>query len=340
MSTQLAEQQPRQIIKYGNVNQSSAGTAFSQRGLEVATMDQAWSLAERLAGTKFVPKGMEKPADIFGAIMYSVELGIPIMTGLQSVAVINGRPSVFGDTALGLVRASGKLEWIREYFEGEGEDRKAVCEVKRDSDPDPVVSEFSIADARRANLWKKTGPWTEYPQRMMKFRARGFALRDAFGDVLRGLYTAEEAMDMPTERNVTPQDEKPKLSRGSGETPRGEQGGSPGGGAPSDPPKGDKPNLSRGPGKGAKKLGGGGDPVDTSPPSDLSPENNEEGRSKRQEIIDALDSAGFTLKDSMPILKRRGFLSVEKGRPAYLGEEGAELALENFKDILNDLRAG
>jgi hypothetical protein len=61
-----------------------------------------------------------------------------------------------------------------------------------------------MGDAKAAKLWGKAGPWTDYPKRMMKFRARGFLLRDQFGDILKGLRTAEEARDMPSEINVTP----------------------------------------------------------------------------------------------------------------------------------------
>ena len=53
-----------------------------------------------------------------------------------------------------------------------------------------------MADAKRAGLWGKSGPWTQYPDRMLLFRARGFALRDAFGDYLRGLRTVEEQGDI------------------------------------------------------------------------------------------------------------------------------------------------
>jgi hypothetical protein len=52
-----------------------------------------------------------------------------------------------------------------------------------------------VAEAKKAGLWGKQGPWTQYPRRMLQMRARGFALRDAFPDVLRGLVTAEEAAD-------------------------------------------------------------------------------------------------------------------------------------------------
>jgi len=56
-----------------------------------------------------------------------------------------------------------------------------------------------VEDAKRAGLWAKQGPWTAYPKRMMQMRARGFALRDAFPDVLKGMITAEEAQDYQEE---------------------------------------------------------------------------------------------------------------------------------------------
>jgi hypothetical protein len=73
----------------------------------------------------------------------------------------------------------------------------AVCQTSRKGKDANVVGRFSVADAKRAGLWGKSGPWTQYPKRMLQLRARGFALRDAFPDVLKGLVTAEEAQDYP-----------------------------------------------------------------------------------------------------------------------------------------------
>src|SRR5690606_41914131 len=56
-----------------------------------------------------------------------------------------------------------------------------------------------MADAKTAGLVGKQGPWSQYPKRMRQMRARGFALRDMFADVLRGMPVAEDLQDMPTE---------------------------------------------------------------------------------------------------------------------------------------------
>jgi len=79
----------------------------------------------------------------------------------------------------------------------------ATCAARRKDDPTEIVSVFSVADAKKAGLWGKAGPWQQYPKRMLQMRARGFALRDAFPDVLRGVISAEEAADIPAPDTFT-----------------------------------------------------------------------------------------------------------------------------------------
>ena len=131
------------------------------------------------------------------------------MAALQNTAVINGRPAIYGDAALALVRASGLLESFSEEEVGEaGKDSFGIKVTATRRDGSKGSETFTIGDAKAAKLWGKSGPWTDYPRRMLKFRARGFVLRDVFGDVLKVLRTAEEVRDFPEERNVTPLAEK------------------------------------------------------------------------------------------------------------------------------------
>lgn len=169
---------------------------FGRMGVELATLEDAYRFATAISKSGFAPKGMESVESILIAVQFGAELGLPPMAALQSLAIINGRPSIYGDAALGLVRGSGLLESYQQSTSGEGDSMKAIVRVKR-KDEVEIVSEFSVADAKKANLWGKAGPWSQYPARMLMWRARGFALRDGFGDVLRGLATAEENQDLP-----------------------------------------------------------------------------------------------------------------------------------------------
>jgi len=168
-------------------------------GLALATFDDAFRFAKMVAASDFAPKDFKGKAEsCLLAIQHGSEVGLSPMQSLQSIAVINGRPTIWGDAALALVQSSPACEYVKEYIEGEGDQAVAVCEVKRRGYPAPTISRFSIADAKRAGLAGKTGPWSQYPSRMLALRARGFALRNAFADALRGLITAEEAQDYPT----------------------------------------------------------------------------------------------------------------------------------------------
>jgi len=151
---------------------------------------------EVLAKSNLVPQSFKgKKEDIFVAIEFGQMVGLNPMQALTNISVINGRPSIWGDAALALVKASGKLEYIKEYFE---DDNTAVCEVKRKDEPVAVIRKFSLEDAKQAGLLNKGGTWKQYPKRMLQMRARSWALRDAFPDVLSGIAIAEEMQDAET----------------------------------------------------------------------------------------------------------------------------------------------
>jgi hypothetical protein len=173
--------------------------------------------AEKAARSGMVPKDyIGKPDAIAIAVQMGSELGLAPVQSVQNIAVINGRPAIWGDALPGLCRASGMCKSIREWSDGEGDGLTYYCEAVRKDQPDPIVARFSVADAKRAKLWQENptvkrrsrdggsyeadaGPWYSYPDRMLQMRARGFALRDAFPDVLKGLLSAEEARDIPWE---------------------------------------------------------------------------------------------------------------------------------------------
>ena len=172
----------------------------NNRGFAPTSLTEAIQFSDLLASSSMVPKAYQgKPQDILVAVQWGYEMGLAPMQALQNISVINGKPSVFGDAAMALVQASPVCEDVEEFFENEGSTNPvAVCVAKRKGRK-PVTVKFSVEDAKRAGLWGKQGPWSAYPKRMMQMRARGFALRDAFPDVLKGMITSEEAQDYPEE---------------------------------------------------------------------------------------------------------------------------------------------
>lgn len=170
----------------------------SEMVLRPQSFDQLMIFANMAAKSSLVPRDYAgKPENIMLAVQMGSELGLAPMQALQNIAVINGRPAVWGDAMLALCKSHPLWGGALERIEGEGDNAAAACEVHRKGD-NPVIARFSVEDAKRAGLWGKAGPWQSYPKRMLQMRARGFALRDAFPDALRGLISAEEAADTPT----------------------------------------------------------------------------------------------------------------------------------------------
>lgn len=156
-------------------------------------IEQAFRIAQALAHSGMTPNGFKTPETCFVAIMAGAELGLPPFQSLQSFAIINNRPTLWGDALMAVVRTNGFK--VREWMEGEGDDMEAFCEVIRPDNGDVAEASFSVADAKTAGLWKKSGPWSTNPKRMLKMRARAFAIRDGAADVLRGFQIREEVED-------------------------------------------------------------------------------------------------------------------------------------------------
>lgn len=177
--------------------------------LAARTVDEALRIAELLSKSSMIPEQYRnKPADVLVAIQFGYELGLHPLQAMQDIAVIGKRPAVYGDTALALCKRSGLFveESFEEKVEGDGDARVGICRVQRRSG---MVTErrFTVLQAKKAGLWGKAGPWTQYSDRMLVLRARSFALRDTFPDVLKGLAVAEDFIAMPVEAEVLPADD-------------------------------------------------------------------------------------------------------------------------------------
>jgi hypothetical protein len=192
-----------------------------------SNMDEAWRIAKMVVASGLAPRDVQSPERAMVAIMTGLELGLPPMTAIQRIAVINGRPCVWGDAVPALAQRTGMLEAWDEGITGEGDDMVAYCNVTRRINSEGTITKtatFSVADAKKACLWTteekvtrigKNGqpyvkdndsPWFRFPKRMLQMRAR-VAFRDLFADAMCGLYIAEEMVGRGSDaemRDVTP----------------------------------------------------------------------------------------------------------------------------------------
>ena len=200
----LRETQDGQVVA---AKPQRASLAVGNRGMELQTFESIWRFAKVVVAAGFAVKG-DTVESVVIKVEMGMELGIPAMQAIQNIAVINGRPSIFGDIGKGLVLASGQCE---DFIEAPTTPTSPTANL--DKWPDdygwlvtvtrrgkrPASRRFTVRDARVAGLWGKAGPWQNYPNRMLQMRARWWVMGDEFADILCGVMPGETAQDLPPE---------------------------------------------------------------------------------------------------------------------------------------------
>lgn len=153
-------------------------------------------LASQLASSELVPKSFRgKPQDLFICWAMGYQVGLSPERSMQCIAVINGKPTMWGDEMLALCMAHKDFDdIIEEPILKDGVVIGYSSIVKRNGKADKV-NVFTLEMAKKAGLLAKGGVWIQYTERMLKLRARGFSLRDAFPDALKGIQSREEVED-------------------------------------------------------------------------------------------------------------------------------------------------
>jgi hypothetical protein len=187
------------------------------------TIEEIWRFAEAVLLSGIAPdsytknRGVPYPKEVQVArvvmgIQKGSEVGLPPLTALSTIGIINNIPCVFGDGISALIQNKGHLEWMK--IEEIGPRPDAATEtgkfsdgfgvrvtMKRKDQDEPYVGEFTVGDAKRARLWMDPHrqPWTQHPKRMLKWRAFHRPASDGFADDLMGLAIRELVEDMPPE---------------------------------------------------------------------------------------------------------------------------------------------
>ncbi len=178
-------------------------------------LEEALKLAGMMATSDLVPKDYrDKPGNVLIAVQMGLEIGLAPMQAIQNIAVINGKPGLYGDAGKALLLNAGCLieEADIEEIRKTGVARCTIGRPGRST----VTRTFSVEDAKQAKLWGKEGPWTTYPHRQLAWRAFWYAARDGASDILKGLGGREELADIPGElRDITPEAERPRPVRAS-----------------------------------------------------------------------------------------------------------------------------
>lgn len=155
-----------------------------------------------LARTPFVPASLRvidhgdldeeaTAAQVTAAILCGQELGLPPISALRSIVVINGTPALSAMVMRALLQERGHRIWLHESTAT----RAIVRGSRRDDDEHVQQSAWTLDRARTMGLANKPN-WRAQPTAMLVARATAECCRLVAADVLLGVpYASEELED-------------------------------------------------------------------------------------------------------------------------------------------------
>lgn len=163
-----------------------------ERQLDPQSLVDARRLAVDMHNSRMFT-GYGGPEGVLATVMVGRELGIPAMSALRNIHVIEGKHSLSSALMVALVLRSG----LAEFFEAvEFSDTAATFETKRVGARNPVKLTYTIEMAKTAGLAKPNSNWTKNPMAMCIARAQAMLARLVYPDLLAGLYTPEEMTEI------------------------------------------------------------------------------------------------------------------------------------------------
>jgi len=162
---------------------------------------QQWAKWEQIATTVYKAQMLNKvwdsPAKIMMGFMKCHELGLPAMTGISAMYIVNGKVGLEVNLMRAIIDASGQCV-EKKITESDG-----LCRVyTKRKDGQEFTSLFTIQDARTAGLMTKDN-WKSYPKDMLRARAEAINYRQQFSHLLHGLVYTPEELGAPVVINET-----------------------------------------------------------------------------------------------------------------------------------------
>lgn len=148
-------------------------------------------LARGICTTEFVPKGLQTVEKTTAAVLYSRELGLPPMTGLGSIHVINGRAGISAELMRALVQRAGHQIRITEMSAD-----RCLIKGRRDGEEEWSTASYTMTEAVKAKDVDKNPNYKTRPAEMLLARATTRLCRMVFADVIHGLASTEELEDL------------------------------------------------------------------------------------------------------------------------------------------------
>lgn len=167
----------------------------------IRAFEDAQRIAKALASSTLIPpqfQGQQGFANCLVALEIAGRMNISPFLCMQHLHIIHGRPSWSSAFIIAMVNGCGRFTPLRFEVSGEG-DSLACYAVATDIKTDQELKgpTITMTMAKKEGWATKSGSkWITMPELMIRYRAAAFWGRLFAGDLLVGLQTQEEVIDV------------------------------------------------------------------------------------------------------------------------------------------------
>ncbi len=190
----MEEKNEHELMQQGIAISDELNTFGSIKGFE-----NTCRMAKALASSTIVPKEYQNNiGNCLIALDVSTRVGLSPIMVMQNLYVVNGRPAWGSQSISALINTSGKYSKPIQYkLEGSGENLSCYAYTE---DWQGNVLEGPKITMKMANdegwVSKSGSKWKTMPEVMIRYRAVSFFGRLHCSELLLGIYTADEAVEM------------------------------------------------------------------------------------------------------------------------------------------------
>ena len=169
--------------------------------------------AKSLCESDLVPKsyqGQKGLPNCLVAIEMSKRMKLSPLTVMQNLNVIHGTPTWSAQFITSQILGCGRFTNFDYLVKGEGDTLEVQCVAKRLEDQKLVKGTTVSMRMARLEGWTRNSKYQSMPELMLRNRAATFFGRQYIPDLLLGVQTSEEVVDIQPV-DVTPEIEKESL---------------------------------------------------------------------------------------------------------------------------------
>lgn len=161
--------------------------------------------AQAFAASTLVPRQFQNTANAIICLDMANRLRCSPLMVAQCLYIVQGKPSWSAQFVIAAINSCGRFSSLRFVMSGEGMGRQCHCESTDLQTGEKLEGPAVSMQMAKDEGWLDKGgsKWRTMPELMLRYRAGTFFGRLYAPDVLLGLYTQDEALDIANVQDVS-----------------------------------------------------------------------------------------------------------------------------------------